>query len=279
MHGHRPSTLDHRAAPISIATSFDYDIPFDAQVPLIAAAGFTHLSLGVREDHSNYRSAAGRAQIARLLSANGLAMDTIHGPRIDQPGSAEVLADVIDAAASLGAGVVAVHVSPFDFPQSELAGREANVLHICESIGPVAAAAGVRIALENVLPGHATELVTRVLERLDPMIFGACYDSAHDQIGGPRPFTLLETWRGRVIAVQLSDRIRDFVDHVLPGEGFIDWRELCESLRRSGFDAPVLLEVATTHSAEKDPVRFLNRAGHCARQIAAALSCSATDSP
>ena len=115
-------------------------------------------------------------------------MDTIHGPRMDHPDSAEVLADVIDAAASLGAGLVAVHASPFDFPQSELPERETDVLHTCATIGPVAAGAGVRIALENVLPGHATELVTPVLERLDPMIFGACYDSAHDQIGGPRPF-------------------------------------------------------------------------------------------
>jgi hypothetical protein len=37
---------------VSIATSFEEGTPFDAQVPLIAAAGFTHLSLGAREDHS-----------------------------------------------------------------------------------------------------------------------------------------------------------------------------------------------------------------------------------
>ncbi len=32
---------------------------------------------------------------------------------------------------------------------------------------------------------------------------------------------LLAQLRHRLIAVQLSDRIRDFVDHVIPGEGFI----------------------------------------------------------
>jgi hypothetical protein len=31
---------------LSVATSFDYGVPIEEQVPLIAAAGFTHLSLG-----------------------------------------------------------------------------------------------------------------------------------------------------------------------------------------------------------------------------------------
>jgi len=57
--------------------------------------------------------------------------------------------------------------------------------------------------------------------------------------------------RGRLIAVQLSDRIRDFVDHVLPGEGFIDWGAVCEQLRLARFDRPLLLEVSTTTAAIK----------------------------
>jgi sugar phosphate isomerase/epimerase len=148
---------------------------------------------------------------------------------------------------------------------------ERAVVRTCEALQPHAIACGVRFALENVLPGPATDLVVRVLDRLDPAVFGACYDSSHDQIGGPRPFSLLEQWRERLIAVQLSDRVREFVDHVLPGEGFIDWPGLSRALRRTVFGGPLLLEVATTHSAEKDPAQFLRRAGACARTLAAAV--------
>lgn len=40
--------LERRPDPpsVSIATSFDYAVSLDVQVPLIAAAGFTHFSLG-----------------------------------------------------------------------------------------------------------------------------------------------------------------------------------------------------------------------------------------
>ena len=46
-----------------VATSFDYGIVFDAQVPLVAEAGFTPLSLGAREEHSGYLSVEGRQRI------------------------------------------------------------------------------------------------------------------------------------------------------------------------------------------------------------------------
>jgi sugar phosphate isomerase/epimerase len=154
---------------VSIATSFDYGIPLEVQVPLIAEDGFTHLSLGRREDHSGYLSAAGRQRIKALLRANGLAMDTIHGPRLDQPDSVAVLSAVTRATAELGAPVVVVHASPFDLPAAEVPIRQAALLRTCAALEPVAGQAGIQYALENVLPGPATELVTRVLECLDPV--------------------------------------------------------------------------------------------------------------
>jgi sugar phosphate isomerase/epimerase len=137
---------------LSIATSFDYEMPFEQQVPLIAQAGFTHLSLGAREEHSAYRSAAGQARIAELLRANGLRLDTIHGPRLDRPESVRMLGEVAEAAAVLGGvgTVVVVHASPFDFPPHEMAERERAVVRTCEALQPHAIACGVRFALENV---------------------------------------------------------------------------------------------------------------------------------
>jgi sugar phosphate isomerase/epimerase len=134
-----------------------------------------------------------------------------------------VLAAVTHAAADLAAPVMVVYASPFALPAAEVPTRQAALLRTCAALAPGARQAGIRYALENVLPGRATELVTRVLDDLDPAVFGFCYHSAHDQIGGPRPFTLLRQLGARLIAVQLSDRIRDYVDHVLPGDGFIDW--------------------------------------------------------
>jgi len=250
----------HQADAVSVATSFDYALPIEQQIPLIAEAGFTHFSLGADVGHSEYLAAAGQRRLRRLAEAHGLGIDTIHGPRADQPDALATLTAAVAAAAALDVPVVVVHAGPFDFPGAELSSRLDQLLRTCEQLAPVLAQAGVHLALENVLPGPATDLVCQAVESLGDAHFGFCYDSSHDQIEGPRPLDLLARLRGRLIAVQLSDRIRDFVDHVLPGEGFIQWHGICDELRRARFDRPLLLEIITTHSAEKDPRRFLELA-------------------
>jgi sugar phosphate isomerase/epimerase len=121
--------------------------------------------------------------------------------------------------------------------------------------------------LENVTPGPATEVVRRAILETDPAAIGFCYDSSHDQIGGPNEFELLLELRERLVAVHLSDRVREFVDHVIPGEGFIDWSKLCPILASARITFPLLLEVMTTNCVEKDPLRFLSQAFESGREL------------
>src|SRR5712692_4424206 len=113
--------LDHLS--VSIATSFDYAVRLDVQVPLIAAAGFTHFSLGADASHSNYLTSAGQRHLRALASQHRLAIDTIHGPRADRPAGPAELARAVTAAAELGVPILVIHGGPFDFPEAELAAR------------------------------------------------------------------------------------------------------------------------------------------------------------
>ena len=246
--------------PISIPTSFDYDVPIETQIPLIARAGFTHVSLGGRKVHTAYLSKPARTALKQLLIEHRLSMDTIHGPNADQPNCIDVLLGISEAAVELSVPVVVIHGGPFSFGEDELPSRFEELLITCKALEPIAREKGITFALENVLPGPATELVRRAVLELNPEHFGFCYDSAHDQIGGPRPFDLLSQLRNRVVAVHLSDRIRKHVDHLIPGSGFIDWISLSEELRRTPFPGPLLLEVSVTHSDVKDTKDFLSLA-------------------
>ena len=76
----------------------------------------------------------------------------------------------------------------------------------------------------------------------------------------PRPFTLLEDLSDRLVALHLSDRVREYVDHVIPGDGFIDWESLCGLIRNTGYGGPVTLEVLTEHSRVKEKKEFLRLA-------------------
>lgn len=121
--------------------------------------------------------------------------------------------------------------------------------------------------LENLVPGPPTEMTRIAILESDPAAIGFCYDSSHDQIGGPKKFDLLLGLRDRLVAVHLSDRVREFVDHVIPGEGFVDWSKLCPILASASMTFPLLLEVMTANSVEKDPFRFLRLAFKSGREL------------
>jgi sugar phosphate isomerase/epimerase len=51
------------------------------------------------------------------------------------------------------------------------------------------------------------------------------------------------------------------VDHVIPGEGFIAWPEMCAKLRSAQYRGSILMEVMMTHSRFQEAAAFL-REGH-----------------
>ena len=244
---------------LSIAASFAYDLPIETQIPLIAQAGFNYISPGGSLKHLDYLDKAARKSFTQLLAQNGLKLDTIHGP-LTGKFDVETLNRTAEAASEFGAGVIVVHCSPFEITESEMTQRLPQLQKDCRELEKIYRATGVRFALENMVPGPASTLIVRALKDSDPACIGFCYDSSHDQVDGPRTFALLEELKDRLISVHLSDRIKPFTDHVIPWEGFIHWDELCGILKRCNIRFPLLLEVATTFSEEKDPEQFLKMA-------------------
>jgi sugar phosphate isomerase/epimerase len=251
---------------LSIAASFAYDIPIETQIPLIAQAGFNYFSPGGSLTHLNYLSKEVRKNFTKLLARYSLKMDTIHAP-LTGKFDLEIYKGTAEAAAEFGAGVVVVHCSPFEITESELVSLLPLRKKDCRELEKISRATGVQFALENMMPGFASNLIKKLLEDADPACIGFCYDSSHDQVDGPRSFTLLEELKDRLIAVHLSDRIKPFTDHVIPREGFIHWDELCPILKGCNIQFPLLLEVATTYSAEKDPEKFLKLAYQAGRRL------------
>jgi sugar phosphate isomerase/epimerase len=245
---------------VSISTCFDYTIPIERQLPLIRSAGFTYVSLCRNFEHAGILVKGGISELKRSLLSCGLSVDTIHGCELDNPDAAAVNTRLAGAAAELGAQVIVLHCSSFTFSPFELDARRSDFYAMLPDLEKAARANGVRFAFENVLPGLATDFMEEILSNTDPAYFGFCYDSSHDQIGGPRPFDLLERLSGRLIAVHISDRIKEYVDHVIPGEGFLDFEKLCSLLAGARISFPLLIEVMTAHSAYKEPAEFLSAA-------------------
>ena len=251
---------------VSISSSYYYSTPIDEQIRLVADSGFTAFSLGANLNHFDYRDSSSRRELKCLADDLGLAVDTVHGKSLDSDASYEGLSVAIEAAEELDAHSVVVHPVPF-----ALSGDEATIRkRIAASIDrcrDLFAATSVRIAVENVMPGVATDLVAFVLSEVNSKNVGFCYDSSHEQVDGPREYSLVRQFADRLYAVHISDRSREFVDHQIPGEGFIDFGRVCQDLFHTSFAAPLLLEVMMKHSVYRDEKQFLREANRAASEL------------
>jgi sugar phosphate isomerase/epimerase len=244
----------------SISTSFNYSIPIEKQLTHIAEAGFTSVSIGSNKDHFDTHHQAKRQELKSALQHNGLTVHSLHAPvRLDHPEALVEIAATIYAASDLEASCVVAHGGPFACGIEGFDEKLNNIITTCQSLAPIAVSSGITLALENVMPGPATDLVRKALAYLDDNVFGLCYDSSHDQIDGPRKFDLIDEFKNRIFAVHLSDRIKSFIDHVIPGEGFIDWHKMCKRLRAAQFSNAILMEVIMENSSFKEPKVFLQK--------------------
>lgn len=67
--------------PLSIGTTFNYNIPLKRQLHMIESSGFTHFSIGGGEpEHSGYLTKKGRKKINVLKNQAGLQICSIHAP-------------------------------------------------------------------------------------------------------------------------------------------------------------------------------------------------------
>jgi sugar phosphate isomerase/epimerase len=151
MGGHKMSR------ELSVSTSMNYEIPLETQFALIHKAGFTHVSIGGNYEHSGILNSDKWGRLSELLSANKLAIDTIHGTVLDKENALAVNEMLAKAAKHFGVSVVVIHASSFAFhPESE-ADRKIKLKSMIAELNRIAYENNIVWAVENVLPGVATD--------------------------------------------------------------------------------------------------------------------------
>lgn len=252
----------------SISTCFNYEIPIKEQLKLVHNAGFTHISIGNEYSHSGILDERRLDDLCKQINESGLLVDTVHGYDLDQKDAIDINEKVAKAAHQLKAKIVVVHCSAFMFPDEFYTEKYESVNGKINLLEKLAEKYNIRFAFENVVPGLPTKLCEEMVALSNPKYIGFCYDSSHDQIDGPNNMDLLTRQKDRLIAVHLSDRIRDFVDHVIPGDGFINFDEITPLLKEAKFNGPLLMEVEMTHSQYKEENVFLKKVFEAAQILA-----------
>jgi len=253
---------------LAISTCYDYRTPIEQSLEYVSRAGFRSISLGGKEEHSQYQKVTGRSRLAEHVRRTGLKIDTIHAP-FDPTADLTQQEDVlrhsaivemrrcITACKELGVSTVIMHLNFF-----RPGGISERLKKVKESLSEVldfAHGNGVRIAAENLPDDNSLIILKYALEIYDDDRLGLCFDSGHAALH-KGDLELLDKYGSRLYALHLHDNDGKSDLHQLPFEGCNDLPNLAAQLNKGESICPITIEADVTHSAYKTPEAFLNQA-------------------
>jgi sugar phosphate isomerase/epimerase len=105
-------------------------------------------------------------------------------------------------------------------------------------------AAGVKLALENMLPGHpGCEIhhILDVLEQIKSPLLGVCFDSGHAHVCG-NMIEFMEAVGEHTISIHMQDNDGTRDMHLQPPYGTSDWPGFVETLEKIDYRLPITIE-------------------------------------
>jgi sugar phosphate isomerase/epimerase len=230
---------------------------------MISQAGFETTSLwwGHEEDFEDIP----KHEVARRTREAGLLLENIHVPYEDSNNlwsedkairnrAVEDRIEWVEDCARYEIPIMVMHISRgTDQPEPNGYGLE-SIARLLESADSL----GVTIAIENT---RRVDYFEAVMQQIASPNLGFCYDSSHDWITDETPVRILRQWCHRLTNVHLSDNDGIEDRHWLPGEGIVDWLEVCGVLSGLSFPGHLMLEVLPTENEfAEGPAKFLERA-------------------
>ena len=111
---------------------------------------------------------------------------------------------------------------------------------------------GVTVCVENLpfpaYPLTTVEQVCEIVDKLDRPNLKVCLDAGHASIFfGSDVGAAIRYIGKRLEAVHIHDNMGKEDEHLIPGDGIIDWDGYCAALREIGFDGVISLETSAKY--------------------------------
>ncbi len=276
----------------------------EKQIRNIAKAGYTHIQWVHDWEGEYIYSKSEMYQVRDLLKECNLLAHSIHategGRRAKKTGSeiffdnryrfknirkdytstneylrlagVDLLKNRIDLCAIIGAKAMVLHMQlPYKMFEESPELKEEYYTQVCKSfdeVQPYAKAAGVKIALENLIctpAHHQEECFDRMFARYDDEFLGFCYDSGHATLQCRDDYYyFLKKYSARLIATHLQDTnsITDELSqddaqvlkhdlHAVPFSGVLDWDIIAKLIAESNLPLPADFEVGIVGTDEE----------------------------
>jgi sugar phosphate isomerase/epimerase len=266
---------------IGVSSGACTDCPILDILPALQESGAAGVEIGTPPRHFDPWQDAQVAAVSDRLRATGFEAISIHAPfggLLDladpNPHHRHAAVGAILTAASavktLGGKRVIVHPSDLQRNGHDIQARLADCAHSLQALAENCRAIGVTLVLESPLPhlvgGHPEEFAW-LLQHVEDSL-RVCLDTGHTALGRQwRRF--LEVAGSRVIHLHANDNHGTWDDHLPPGDGVIDWREVVRTLKDVGFDGWIMLELKCPQG---DPAAYFRRAFQQAEKLLAATA-------
>jgi sugar phosphate isomerase/epimerase len=158
----------------------------------------------------------------------------------------------LQRAALAGISCVVIHPSGRIEDDEEPRQRRDQLHRSLETLVGAAQEAGVRLALENMLPQHVgseSAEVRRIVDAYDSPALGVCFDIGHAHLNEEGVEAAFANLRDRIITFHLQDNSSNRDDHLQPPYGTIDWERFAGDFRTLDFPHPVAVEARPWNGA------------------------------
>lgn len=224
-------------------------------------AGFDKIEIYCTRHHFDYTNPSHVREIAGWFSDSPVVLHSVHAPLYrglagDSPHSVISIAFLEkqrrqDAMDEIKRVLEVAECAPFRFlivhlgmPGEEFDLRKFDAaLTSLEHLRLFARQRGVEILLENILNDLSTpRRLVEFFEHSHMRDLKVCFDSGHAHLDGgvEEALSLLD---GAIASTHLHDNWGARDEHLLPGEGKIDWENLVPVLRRQSAEMALLLEI------------------------------------
>jgi sugar phosphate isomerase/epimerase len=238
---------------MEFAVGIWHPAPSDQAIDALCAEGVTAVEFGppflLQEDERAFLSAADRYRAAgiRFYACHAPFDDSAELSQLEDEArlnAIDIHVKSLERAALGGVECLVIHPGR-RCAEDEISARRDRLYASLEALVPAARGAGVRLALENMLPAHVgseSPDLRRIVDHFDSPYLGVCFDTGHAHVNAEGVNAAFETLRERIISFHLADNDGHKDQHSQPPYGSIDWNTFVPACRAMGFEAPATVE-------------------------------------
>lgn len=229
---------------ISLTLEYTESGSLSQRLDAIAGAGIPAVNLGTSQIRQLLKSEAQETILLRnQIDLRGLAVDWVHAPfriPVIYDSSKEIyhvsmgaLKHTIDLASELGAATIIVHAMNQDFPpEIATAPYIDQLIESYEVLVSFARERGVEVAVENIDEPYSFPIIEALFRDLGGLRF--CFDTGHAQ--KYRVWDkYIPAFIGKISALHIHDNHGEEDEHLIPGEGTIDFADFLNRLVSAGY--------------------------------------------